>query len=275
MEPKNRSMTKQHVKYVSWQEIMKLVSVIIGRIVKTYSDDYHKFHNTLPEESPRKQAFKVYGVPRGGAALAPLFGIPVDSPMDADIIVDDLIESGRTKIHYEQEFKKPFYALIEKGVTPGYPKEDWLQFPWETSPDVDMEENIVRLFQFIGEDYTREGLKDTPRRYLKMIKELTSYPPFKLTTFDNPGKQEIITVKDIPFYSLCEHHLTPFFGTGSISYKPTDKIVGISKLPRLLDKYSRRLQNQERIGVLVATELQEALQCEWVEVKLLARHLCM
>jgi GTP cyclohydrolase I len=135
--------------------------------------------------------------------------------------------------------------------------------------------DVRNIIQFTGEDVEREGLKDTPKRYIKFLEEFLNPSPFEFTTFENDGMNEMVIVKDIQFYSLCEHHMVPFFGTGAIAYIPSTKIVGISKLPRVLDLYSRRLQNQERITTQVADFIQEKLQCRGVAVVLNARHMCM
>ena len=134
---------------------------------------------------------------------------------------------------------------------------------------------VKTLLKLMGEDVTREGLLDTPKRYVKFLKEFTSPKDFNLTTFENEGSDRMIIVKDIPFFSLCEHHLAPFFGTAAIAYIPNDKIVGLSKLPRTLDKFSRRPQNQERIGKQVAEYLMENLKPKGVAVMIEARHLCV
>lgn len=98
-----------------------------------------------------------------------------------------------------------------------------------------------------------------------------------LKAFDDGAENydEMVVVKDIPFYSMCEHHLAPFFGTARIGYVPSGKVVGLSKLPRLLDVFARRLQVQERITTQVADALMEHLQPRGVGVILTARHLCM
>lgn len=126
------------------------------------------------------------------------------------------------------------------------------------------------------EDIEREGLIDTPRRYIKMLKEFLNPAPFDFTTFRNEQQDEMVIVKDIPFFSMCEHHMIPFFGTGTIAYIPRDNvIVGLSKLPRTLDMFSRRLQNQERITRQVAEYIEEKLNPLGVGVVLKARHLCV
>lgn len=125
------------------------------------------------------------------------------------------------------------------------------------------------------DDPTREGLLETPHRYIKFLEEFLNPPEFRFTTFDAEGYNEMIIQRDIPFYSLCEHHLAPFFGTGFIAYIPDGKIVGLSKLARVLDKFARRFQNQERITKQVADYLTENLNPAGVGVVIRAQHLCM
>jgi GTP cyclohydrolase I len=121
----------------------------------------------------------------------------------------------------------------------------------------------------------REGLQATPGRYQEFIKEFFEAKPLELTVFENEGYDEMVAQTNIAFYSLCEHHLLPFFGTAAIAYIPRDKIVGLSKLARTLDHFSRRLQTQERITTQVAEFLEEKLQPKGIGVILTARHLCM
>lgn len=138
-----------------------------------------------------------------------------------------------------------------------------------------MQQYVRRMLDHIGEDIHREGLQDTPKRYVKFLQQFLNPAPFEFTTFTNDGSDEMVIVKDIPFYSLCEHHMAPFFGFGHIAYIPNDKIVGISKLPRTLDMFSRRLQNQERITQQVAEYISNKLNPKGVAVVLSARHMCM
>lgn len=134
---------------------------------------------------------------------------------------------------------------------------------------------VQQILTHIKEDPHREGLQDTPKRYVKFLEEFLNPIPFKFTTFTDTDSDEMVIVKNIPFYSLCEHHLAPFFGVGHIAYIPSGRIVGISKLPRCLDHFSRRLQNQERIGTQVANEVMTQLNAKGVAVVLKARHMCM
>lgn len=145
----------------------------------------------------------------------------------------------------------------------------------DASVSVKPESLIKCVLAAIGEDVEREGLEDTPSRYIKFLDEFLNPPDLKFTTFENNGMDEMVVVKDIPFYSLCEHHIVPFFGSGAIAYIPGDRIVGLSKLPRVLDLFSRKLQNQERITTQVADFIQESLKCKGVAVVLNARHMCM
>lgn len=131
--------------------------------------------------------------------------------------------------------------------------------------------NILSQF----DDTNREGLKETPKRYIKFLKEFLSPPEFNFTTFDAEGTDEMIVQSNIPFYSLCEHHIAPFFGVAHIAYIPDKKIVGLSKLARTLELYSRRLQNQERITTQIAERLMKELNPLGVGVVLKAQHLCM
>lgn len=135
--------------------------------------------------------------------------------------------------------------------------------------------HFKKILELLGEDPNREGLKETPKRYVKFMREFLEPKQFNFTTFDAEGTDEMILQTNIPFYSLCEHHTAPFFGVGHIAYIPDKKIVGLSKLARTLDLYANRFQNQERITTQVAQRLQDELSPKGVAVSLKAQHLCM
>lgn len=238
----------------------------------------NKIYISWEEIKARITAFdsskKYYGVPRGGAYLSAMLN-PVDNPEKADIIIDDLIDSGATMIKYQKAFPgKPFIGLFDKIKEP-YLSGKWLIFPWETEDaEIDIENHFRRVLQFF-DDVNREGLAETPKRYIKFLDEFLSPKPFKFTTFENEGNDQMITQSNIHFYSLCEHHLAPFFGTAKVSYIPNDKIVGLSKLARTVDWYARRFQNQERITQQVADRLMQELSPQGVGVQIDAHHLCM
>jgi GTP cyclohydrolase IA len=141
--------------------------------------------------------------------------------------------------------------------------------------EASLEKVVQELLPHMDKNPSREGLQDTPARYTRFLKDFLAPTPFKTTVFDNDGYDEMVVQTDIPFYSLCEHHLIPFFGHGTIAYIPDKKIVGLSKLARALEHFSRQLQNQERLTVQVADFLTEAISPKGVGVVLSARHLCM
>ena len=142
-------------------------------------------------------------------------------------------------------------------------------------------ENLVRqLLQALGEDPSREGLLDTPRRVAKSLGFLTSGYHENIDevlndAFFTVDYSEMVIVKDIDFFSLCEHHLLPFFGKCHVAYIPRTKVVGLSKIPRLIDVFSRRLQVQERLTNQIAETLKEKLDPLGVAVVMEATHLCM
>lgn len=138
-----------------------------------------------------------------------------------------------------------------------------------------LEKTISDLIKAIDKDPGREGLEETPKRVAKFIKEFYGKEEFNVTTFSSEGYDEMITQLNIPFYSMCEHHILPFFGVAHIAYIPRDRIVGLSKLSRILDHFAHNLQNQERITTQVAAYLQEKLDPQGVAVVLTARHMCM
>ena len=135
----------------------------------------------------------------------------------------------------------------------------------------------IRLFlEGIGENPDREGLKDTPERIAKLWEEFKSYEDFKMTVFEDVGSyDEMVVVRDIQFYSLCEHHLLPFFGKAHVAYIPDKKVCGLSKLVRIVNKFAYRPQVQERLTAEIAEELEKELKPKGVAVVLEAEHLCM
>jgi GTP cyclohydrolase I len=143
--------------------------------------------------------------------------------------------------------------------------------------DLDAAERAAAdLLQALGADLDSEGLRDTPRRVAAAYAELLTPEPFNLTTFANDeGYDELILVRDIPFQSLCMHHLLPFHGVAHVAYLPNDRILGLSKLARVVDLFARSLQLQERLTTQVANWLQEQLQPKGVGVVIQAEHLCM
>jgi GTP cyclohydrolase IA len=236
------------------------------------------------------QGQTIYGVPRGGVAPAYMLagmtdGKVVDDPLQANIIIDDLIDSGRTyEAHRLAYPNAKFFALFEKELPiPPHTSNEWLVFPWEVKGDQDESSFDIfgRLLQFVGEDLDREGLKETPKRMAKMYGEITagySENPgdyFKSFSENAEAYDQLITEEAIPFYSMCEHHVVPFFGEVIIGYIPDKKLVGLSKLVRVVNTFSKRLQIQERMTHQIANTIQEYIDPIGVAVVVKARHLCM
>jgi len=143
-----------------------------------------------------------------------------------------------------------------------------------------MEELIKRLLVELGEDPSREGLVDTPRRVAKSMAFLTSgYAQDVSSVLNNAlfdvDYSEMVIVKDIDFFSLCEHHLLPFFGKCHVAYIPRTKVIGLSKIPRLVDVFARRLQVQERLTNQIAETIHDTIDPLGVAVVMEATHLCM
>ena len=143
-----------------------------------------------------------------------------------------------------------------------------------------MQDLIRRLLAELGEDPSREGLVDTPKRVEKAYKFLTSGYHADIDRVLNNALftvdySEMVIVKDIDFYSLCEHHLLPFFGKCHVAYIPSTKVIGLSKIPRLVDIFSRRLQVQERLTNQIADTIRDKVSPLGVAVVMEATHLCM
>lgn len=144
-------------------------------------------------------------------------------------------------------------------------------------------ENAVRKILInIGEDINREGLIETPKRVAKMYEEILStknindFDNYKLFEVDLDNSQEMVLIKDIPFFSMCEHHMLPFFGKVHVAYIPREnKVIGLSKIPRLVEFVSRKLSVQEEITVNVAKKLIEILNPLGIAVVVEARHMCI
>jgi len=221
----------------------------------------------------------IYGVPKGGMILTAFLKQAKATPFiqRANVILDDLIDTGTTRRMYEERYPdKVFVALYEKT------DNDWIVFPWEAehpAGEDTIEQNIVRQLEYIGEDPNREGLKETPNRIVRAWNEIFSgyhkSPEDILTVFDADGYDQMIVSRNIEMYSMCEHHMLPFFGRAHVAYIPGKRIIGISKLARLVDIYARRLQIQERIGEQVTTALMQYLKPKGAACIIEARHLCM
>jgi len=245
---------------------------------------------TLVEKNSGKREYRAFAIPRGGVFAGLALGKHLNlqlttNPTKADFFIDDIIDSGETMQKWCDEYPGiPFFALLDR-KTDGI--EGWVEFPWEAAekvaPDAGetVEMNMKRILQYIGENPERQGLIETPHRVAKAWKHWAAGYNVDIASlfkcFEDGAEHYdgMVVVKDIPFYSHCEHHMAPFFGTATIAYIPDKKIVGLSKLSRVLQAFAQRLQVQERLTSQVAEALMANLAPKGVGVVIRARHLCM
>jgi GTP cyclohydrolase I len=241
---------------------------------------------------------RVFGIPQGGTPVAALVAAFLDVPhllrdplggkesgrqaIAGTLVVDDLVDSGRTAARYlnaGMEFDACFRKAVSPlSAAPSAPIVDgWAVFPWErvTGP----EDAVVRLIEHCGEDPSREGLVKTPDRVVKAYGEMTAgygvdVAALLSTTFGEHS-DEMVVLSGVEFTSLCEHHLLPFTGTATVGYIPQGRVVGLSKMARLVDAYARRFQIQERMTGQIADAMQDHLAPLGVGVVIQAHHSCM
>jgi len=242
-----------------------------------------KYYMTWEEAQARASRYKggaCYGIPRGGLYVAAMLGKATDNIQEAEYIVDDITDSGKTAERWLTLYPdKKFFSLVDK-TTVADSKLGWVVFPWEAADNEHSPTDAVRrLLEYIGEDCNREGLLKTPQRVVKAYDEMldgyTSNIDALFTTFDGEGRDQIIAVKDISFVSMCEHHMLPFTGLAHVAYLPVNKVIGASKIPRLVAAFAHRLQIQERLTEQVASTLMDKLQPAGVAVIIQATHECM
>ncbi len=246
----------------------------------------------LRELADAGERLQVYGIPRGGASIAALLQhypwvTIVDDPEDADVFVDDLIDSGATAARYEARYGKPVQVLFDKRATND---RRWFVFPWEGSGERDAEDLVRRQMQYLGMDADAPGVAATPRRVVEAWNELfrnvdkgaadyagmlsDSRSPVR----DAAGRDidvESVRVKGIPFTSVCERHLLPFGGAVDISYwpSPRNQVLGLSELVRLVNELAAKPNLPERL----ASEIADALHaiCGGVRVTVRAKQNCL
>lgn len=259
---------------LSWEDVHSLGVSLYESILN------HLNHVDVP--------VKLYGIPRGGIYVALMLKHLVnaeeqidnweivESPFHATVFVDDIIDSGATRDLFENKYPNiPFFALTHKTEI-----NTWVTFPWERMiQDNGPVDNVRRLLEYIGEDPKREGLQETPQRVIRSYETLfggyKQKPEDVMKIFEDGACDEMVLLKNVEFGSTCEHHMLPFFGKAHIAYIPNGKVIGISKLARILEIYARRLQIQERIGQQVTDCLMEFLKPKGAACVLQAQHLCM
>lgn len=253
-------------KHFSWSDVHGMAMALTDRLSPTAV--------TLAYPVPRAGLFAGLAL-QAAAAKDGKTVVLVDDPYRADIYVDDIVDSGNTRLRmYRLHGEKPFVALHTKV------DEGWVHFPWDTAESsAGPEDNVRRLLQYIGDDTGREGLLETPQRVVRSYQELFGGykidPQTVFKVFDDGACDEMVVVKDAEFYSTCEHHMLPFFGKAHIAYIPNGRVVGVSKLVRLLEVYARRLQIQERLCEQVTSALDQYLKPKGSACVLEAKHLCM
>lgn len=258
-------MRTQHS--VSWLELRSLVRLLMINILN----------------SGRRYS-SVYGVPTGGSVIAVMLADlcnaeVVDKPYPGTLIVDDICASGQTLAKYPENASAVLHVRPGSAHIPTYSvaeTEEWIVYPYEHPSGG--REVVTRMIEFIGDDPTREGLVDTPDRVIKAWQEVfvgyRGEEP-KLATFEAPKCDQMVTLRNIDFVSFCEHHMLPFWGTAHVGYLPNGKVLGLSKLARLVEYRSRRLQIQERLASEIADAIESATGATGVGVVLEATHMCM
>ena len=277
------------MRHISLGEFEEVIELLVRKIAKKKTD---------PFKPGSLEYTGIFGVPRGGVpvaiALSHAIGIPLVESSEADLeygpgcsksilVVDDLVDSGATRLKYKDQ---DFAVLCIKNTTPkeAIPtyfvteENEWIEFFWEVN-EAPATDAVTRLIEYIGEDPSREGLIETPSRVIKaydfMFSGYKQNPKDIIKTFASDGYDQIVLLKNIEIYSMCEHHILPFWGQAHVAYIPKDRVIGISKLARLVDLFSRRLQIQERIGEQVTSTLMDLMQPVGAACVIEASHLCM
>lgn len=232
----------------------------------------------------------LYPIPRGGyypaIKLGELLNMPIASKLNPEyktLIVDDIVDSGATLETYADYDKAVVYAkdyAMNKVQYYGEIKDGWLLIPDEK--ECGIEDHIRRMIEYIGENPNRQGLLGTPDRIVRMWKEIfRGYDPTKkpkITTFPNEDKISDIVFDSGDYYSMCEHHILPFFGKYYFAYipNPNGRILGISKVARVVGYCAARLQLQERLAHDVVNMLSEALNNDALgfAIAMKGTHLC-
>jgi len=238
----------------------------------------------------------LYGIPRGGTYIAIAFSQILHTPLvnkdeidNKTLIVDDIIDSGTTRNRYPDNDFICLYGKNKKtsedsqGIITyvGTTVNEFVEFFWEKEKNEGpAEDAILRIIQSIEEDPNRKGIIETPKRVINSFKELYAgyrqNPKDVFKVFDEEEQiGGLVYLKDIEFYSMCEHHMLPFYGSAFIAYIPDGPVIGVSKLARLLDVFSRRLQIQERIAEQVTNSLMKYLNPIGAACLIEAKHLCI
>lgn len=223
---------------------------------------------------------KVYGVPKNGLILSALCANAgmrfTHSPTEADLIIDDIVDTGKTKKKYVEDYPyTQFRVMFDKKRMDECP---WIQMPWEE--DCETLTHMTRVVEALVPDFCKnEDMHETPSRWINAMTEMLegyNIDPtvFVKKAFDVPH-DNLIVVKGIRFASLCEHHLLPFTGTADVCYLPDKRIIGLSKIPRIVHAYARRVQVQERLTDQIGQFIMQHVQAKGCGVIVRGRHECL
>lgn len=243
----------------------------MSKLEVTWTEVYRRL-----EQAP---AGRLYGIPRGGSIVAGLTGRAVDTPDQADWLIDDVIDTGRTAAAVTSRHDKPIWGLYDRQRD--RLEDNWIVMPWETKDDhLDRDlrlESLGReLLRTLGYNPADPNLAETPRRWAGWWQEFIDYDPGKLdTVFEVSDTDQIVTVSGINVWSLCEHHLLPFSADISIGYIARERILGLSKFARIAHARAHRLQVQERLVSEIADEITRLTGSPDVAVVARGRHLCL
>ena len=265
--------------------------------------DVHQKSVEIANEYKNKKIDVVVGVARGGIIpayfVAERIGCQIkvvdsfsvgclkDFAGKIVVLVDEIYDTGATSKFFDEEAAKwkvrlHQHFIIDKRKVISSSRKKWFVFPWETSTDESggRKQAVVAILRSIGEDPRREGLTETPERVARMWDELScgykqDANKILAATFSPNNYDEMILLNDIRFFSLCEHHLLPFWGRVHFAYIPGDRIVGLSKIARLVEMFSRRVQIQERMTMQIGQVFEESIKPKGVGVIVEAIHFCM
>jgi GTP cyclohydrolase IA len=243
--------------------------------VASKSITWNEVYRRLADAPPGR----LYGIPRGGAIVAGLTGRAVDRVEDADWIIDDVADSGRTAEEWTTRSSKPVWSLFDrKRDALG---DNQLRLPWEGSDDfadqrVRLERLGHELLETLGYDSSLEGLRETPARWARWWQEFHGFDAGNAdTTFESLSSDKLVVISGIQVWSICEHHLLPFFALVSIGYVPRDRLLGLSKFARIAHRAAHRLQLQERLAEEIADAVEVRVASTDIGVLVRGRHLCM
>jgi GTP cyclohydrolase I len=244
-------------------------------VVASKSVTWNEVYRRLADAPPGR----LYGIPRGGAIVAGLTGRAVDRVEDADWIVDDVTDSGRTAEEWTTRWSKPVWSLFDRERDAL--GDNQLRLPWEGGEDlteqrVHLERLGLELLETLGYDPSLEGLRETPARWARWWQEFHGFDAGNAeTTFQSLSSDELVVVSGIQVWSICEHHLLPFSALVSIGYVPRDRLLGLSKFARIAHRAAHRLQLQERLAEEIADAVEVRVASPDIGVLVRGRHLCM